>query len=171
MNRDRQYRPAVYATAQVPDYNTHRIGELLSGVLDAGKRHQVGSDKPSKKSLGGVRRPRRRLFPTNSERMNRSLKELGKSAFKIHTLLWKWRGAPARGKLPFFTIHSLSKFCSLTRPTVRMALRELVEKGWIQKLGYSRHKKNELYRLIPIRDVPGEAPRRSASAIAAEDRR
>lgn len=142
MNKQQNDKAACYGGGQVPDYNMHRLGELLPGVLEAGKR-QEGSD----------RKPGGRLWPTNSERMNRALKELGKSAFKVHTLLWKWRGAPARGKLPFFTVRSLSKFCSLTRPTVRSALRELVGKGWIQKLGYSCHKKNELYRLVPIRDV------------------
>lgn len=127
---------------QVPDYNLSSIGELLPGVLEKGERQsRVNS------------RPRKRLSPTNSERMNRSLKELGPSAFKIHTLLWKWRGAPARGLLPFFTIRSLGKFCSLTRPTVRAGLRELVRKGWIRKQGYNKHVKNELYRLVPIRDI------------------
>ena len=122
--------------------NLSSIGELLPGVLERGKRHTKAVQKHIK-----------RLSPTNSERMNRALKELSSSAFKIHMLLWKWRGAPAKGMLPFFTIHSLSKFCSMTRPTVRSGLRELVRLGWIQKLGYNKHIKNELYRLIPIRDV------------------
>ena len=125
-------------------WNTQRVGEVLSGILDRGDRE--------KSVKGGAQK---RLSPTNSERMNRALKELGPSAFKIHTLLWKWRGAPAKGLLPFFTIHSLAKFCTLTRPTVRAGLRELVVKGWIRKQGYNKHKKNELYRLIPIREVGG----------------
>lgn len=133
-----------YSEPQVPDYNMSRLSDLLPGVLDAGKRES-----------GKVLKVRHRLFPTNSERMNRALKELGPSAFKIHTLLWKWRGAPAKGSLPFFTVHSLSKFCSLTRPTVRSGLKELTRLGWIQKQGYNSHHKNELYRLIPIRDVLG----------------
>lgn len=133
---------ARYSDSQVPDYNTHRIGDVLKSVLDQGKRTK------KVKEVG-----RKRLFPTNSERMNRALKELGTSAFKIHMLLWQWRGAPAKGNLPFFTIHSLAKFCALTRPTVRSGVKELVRKGWIQKQGYSKHHKNELYRLIPIRDV------------------
>ena len=123
--------------------NLRSIGELLPGVLDRGTRQ---------KKVPKVRR--HRLSPTNSERMNRALKELGPSAFKIHTLLWQWRGAPARGLLPFFTVHSLAKFCSLTRPTVRSGLKELARLGWIQKHGYDCHAKNELYRLIPVRDVP-----------------
>lgn len=126
------------------DPNTSTIGELLPGVLDRGERGRQGR-----------REPRGRLSPTNSERMNRALAELSPSAFKIHVLLWKWRGAPARGRLPFFTIHSLCRFCSLTRPTIRSGLRELVGKGWIRKEGYSCHRKNELYRLVAIRDVPG----------------
>lgn len=154
MESKRNPKAARYIDKQVPDYNLHRLGDLVPGVLDAGRRQEMVLDGPIESRKGGDQKPRRRLFPTNSERMNRSLRELGKSAFKVHTLLWQWRGAPARGKLPFFTIRSLSKFCSLTRPTVRGALGELVHKGWIRKLGYSCHKKNELYKLIPIRDVP-----------------
>lgn len=144
MNSEPDIRPASYSDVQVPDYNLSSIGELLPGVLDKGERQKVVES-----------RPRKRLSPTNSERMNRALSELGPSAFKIHLLLWKWRGAPARGLLPFFTIHSLSKFCNLTRPTVRSGLTELHRLGWIQKLKYNKHVKNALYRLIPIRDVPG----------------
>ncbi|MBA7645772.1 hypothetical protein ES703_53530 [subsurface metagenome] len=124
------------------DPNMSRIGELLPGVLERGSRQKV---------VGG--RLRVRLSPTNSERMNRALAELGLAAFKIHMLLWKWRGAPSPGRLPFFTVHGLARFCSLTRPTVRSGLQELVEKGWIRKRGYDKHIKNELYGLVPIRDV------------------
>lgn len=119
------------------------IGDLIPEVLDSGSR--------SPDVVNGDSRPRR---PTNSERLNRALVELRPSAFKVHTLLWKWRGAPARGRLPFFTIHSIAKFCELTRPTVRAAVRELLEKGWILGLGYNKHHKNELYKLVPIREVP-----------------
>ena len=138
-----EVQPAQYREPQVPDYNLHTIGELLPGILDRGERQ-----KRVKGKYQGKR------SPTNSERMNRALKELSGSAFKIHTLLWKWRGAPAKGLLPFFTIHSLGKFCTMTRPTVRSGLRELVAKGWIEKLKYNAHTKNALYRLIPIRDIP-----------------
>lgn len=142
MNRVGKSSLGAGFAGSVPDYNLSRIGELIPGVLDRGRR---------KKRVVG--KPRKRLSPTNSERMNRALLELGPSAFKIHTLLWKWRGAPARGLLPFFTIHSLAKFCSMTRPTVRSGLLELVRLGWIQKLGYDKHVKNELYRLVPIRNI------------------
>ncbi len=125
------------------DGNVSRIGELLPGVLERGGREKV---------VGG--KPHVRLSPTNSERMNRALKELEPSAFKIHMLLWKWRGAPGPGRLPFFTVHGLARFCSLTRPTVRSGLRELVGKGWIRKCGYDKHVKNELYGLVPIREIP-----------------
>lgn len=118
------------------------LGELVSTGLDRGERRKKATGKS-----------RKRLSPTNSERMNRALKELGSSAFKIHTLLWKWRGAPARGLLPFFTVHSLSKFCNLTRPTVRAGMRELVGKGWIRKRSYNAHEKSTLYRLTAIRDI------------------
>lgn len=121
----------------------NKIGDLVPGVLDRGKR-----------TAGGVRRARERRTPTNSVRLNRALAELGPSAFKVHMLLWKWRGAPADGLLPFFTLRGLSPFCNLTRPTVRSAIRELVSKGWIERLGYNVHEKNELYRLAPIVKVP-----------------
>lgn len=135
-------RTANYLEDQVPDYDLHSLKDLLPGVLERGGREVTIKPKC-----------RMRLCPTNSARMNRALRELGPSAFKVHTLLWKWRGAPARGHLPFFTIHSLSKFCGLSRPTVRSVLLELVGKGWIQRLKYNKHSKNALYRLIPIRDV------------------
>lgn len=138
----RTYDQRVNSHVRDENAGTTHIGNLVPGVLEAGKRPKKISRKRLKK-----------LSPTNSERLNRSLRELGPSAFKIHTLLWKWRGAPARGHLPFFTIHSLSKFCGLTRPTVRAGLTELVDKGWISKNGYNAHHKNALYRLIPIRDT------------------
>jgi len=153
MTTEREYRPASYFDPQVPNYNLSRIGDLIPEILDKGKRQSNIVEKPGKDSLDGDQKSRRRLFPTNSERMNRALTDLGPSAFKIHMLLWQWRGAPAKGNLPYFTVYSLSKFCSLTRPTVRSGLRELVDKGWIQKQGYNKHKKNELYKLIPIRDI------------------
>lgn len=142
MRTDDDSKYTGYNEPQVPDYNLSTIGELLPGILDRGKREARGKVKG-----------RKRRYPTNSERMNRALLELGSSAFKIHMLLWKWRGAPAKGLLPFFTIHSLAKFCRMSRPTVRSGLTELVRKGWIQKQGYDKHHKNELYRLIPIQDI------------------
>lgn len=125
------------------EHNLSSIGDLVHSFLDAGPRAKKIELEQLKK-----------LTPTRSERFNRSLRELSPSAFKIHSLLWKWRGAPARGHLPFFTIHSLARFCGLTRPTVRSGLAELIEKGWIERNGYNKHAKNSLYRLLPIRDVP-----------------
>ena len=118
-------------------------GLAIGKVLDKGKRERGQSE--TFRVRGG---------PTRSERMNRALKELGTSAYKIQDLMWTWRGAPAKGYLPFFTIHSLSKFCSMTRPTVRSALLELENKGWIRKQSYNVHHKNALYRLVGIRRVP-----------------
>lgn len=135
------------------DEAVETIGEDVAEYLDRGKRIR----RPCRGTLddsvprGTISRIRR--FPTNSERMNRALTELQPSAFKIHLLLWKWRGAPARGTLPYFTIHSLSKFCNLTRPTVRSGLRELIRKGWIKPAPYNVHHKNALYRLVGIRKV------------------
>ena len=130
------------------------IGEVLGTPEGRGSRNLdtvVGSGEDSEKGTAGEYRIR---SPTRSERLNRALKELGKSAFKIHALLWMWRGAPARGTLPFFTINSLSKFCNLSRPTVREGLKELTVKGWVERLAYNKHHKNALYRLVGIRKVP-----------------
>lgn len=130
------------------------IGDLVPGVLDSGARRK----RPVRDLLDDEEIPLGREYrarsPTNSERLNRALAELGSAAFKVHLLLWKWRGAPARGLLPFFTIHSLSRFCRLSRPTVRMALRELMHKGWIRPERYNKHHKNTLFRLVSVRKVP-----------------
>lgn len=141
--------------SSVADVNagSETLGETLSEYLDQGKRTRgtpgrVVVDEVERGTISRIRR-----WPTNSERMNRALTELDPSAFKIHLLLWKWRGAPARGTLPYFTIHSLSKFCSMTRPTVRKGLSELIRKGWISRAPYNVHHKNALYRLVPIRKV------------------
>lgn len=164
---DAQERSASYQEPQVPDYNLHKLGDLLGPVLDKGDRQRSLSLNRSKKVPFDNGRLRSARYPTNSERMNRALRELGTSAFKIHMLLWQWRGAPAKGLLPYFTIHSLSKFCALTRPTIRVGVRELVRKGWISKQGYNKHHKNELYRLIAIRDVPEIHPRPRGPVAAA----
>lgn len=142
----------VRTRAQVPE-SVETIGKSLSEYLDKGSRTRetLRGDNGKKVERGTISRIRR--FPTNSERMNRALTELGSSAFKIHQLLWQWRGAPAKGTLPYFTIHSLSKLCNLTRPTVRKSLTELTRKGWISRAPYNKHHKNSLYRLVPIRKV------------------
>lgn len=148
------------------------LGEVLSECLDSGSR----SRRPVKDLLGEVEDPRKRGYrvrsPTNSERLNRALVELNSGAFKVHVLLWKWRGAPARGLLPFFTVHSLSRFCEMSRPTVRSALNELIQKGWIRPEGYNKHHKNTLFRLVNVREIPAPGParpdRRGRSAGSAE---
>ncbi len=129
------------------------MGESVQEYLDQGSRlrsnvRELLEDQPSVEA--GEYRAR---SPTRSERLNRALKELRPSAFKVHQLIWTWRGAPAKGCLPYFTIRSLETFCSLTRPTVREALQELTSKGWIQRLPYDKHHKNTLYRLVAIRQV------------------
>jgi len=127
--------------------------EPLSQVLDSGSRRRRDVKDLLDDFEVDPGREYRKRTPTNSERLNRALVELGSSAFKVHTLVWQWRGAPARGTLPYFTIRSLEKFCNLTRPTVRVALKELTQKGWVERLPYNKHHKNTLYRLIPIRKV------------------
>jgi len=145
------------------------LGEAVEEVLDSGSR----SRRPLASFFDETEIPPSREYrarsPTNSERLNRALIELSASACKIHLLLWKWRGAPARGLLPFFTIHSLSRFCKMSRPTVRMALRELLHKGWIRPEKYNKHYRNTLFRLVSIRKVPPPAvarpDRRGRSAV------
>lgn len=134
------------------------LGELIPEVLDRGDRRRRSVEDLLADQDDPPGREYRARSPTNSERLNRALAELGSSAFKVHILLWKWRGAPARGVLPFFTIHSLAKFCRLSRPTVRVGLRELMHKGWIRPEGYNKHHKNTLFRLVPIRKVPAPGP-------------
>ncbi len=130
------------------------LGEVIPEVLDRGARRR----RDVKDLLDDIDDPSGREYrarsPTNSERLNRALAELGLSAFKVHCLIWKWRGAPARGTLPYFTIHSLERFCHLSRPTIRVALRELIHKGWITCLPYNKHHKNTLFRLVPVRKIP-----------------
>jgi len=133
--------------------DTFRVGEVIRESLDRGKRERRSLRDLLEGDNGEVRKEYRKRSPSNSERLNRALEELGTSAFKVHALLWQWRGAPSRGSLPYFTIRSLEKFCNLTRPTVRVALKELTKKGWIVRLKYNKHHKNALYRLVPIRQV------------------
>ena len=141
------------------------LGEVLRDYLDKGERHGEGKPKSKEVPAGDDGKEYRVRSPTRSERLNRALRELRPAAFKIHALIWEWRGAPARGTLPFFTIRSLEKFCNLTRPTVRKAFDELTSKGWIVRKVYNCHHKNALYSLVPVRKIPkptsnlGEAPR------------
>lgn len=170
-----QKRRQRVAEDQDLDAGVTTLGEALSECLDVGSR----SKRPVKDLLGDVEGPKKREYrvrsPTNSERLNRALVELNSGAFKVHTLLWKWRGWPAKGLLPFFTVHSLSRFCKMTRPTVRSGLDELIEKGWIRSEGYNVHHKNTLFRLVNIRDVPAPGPapgdRRGRRAVEAANRR
>ena len=115
------------------------LGVAVSEVLSRGSRRSepVGGLLDDEKI--GPGREYRARSPTRSERLNRALAELRPAAFKVHLLLWEWRGAPARGLLPFFTVHSLAKFCRLSRPTVRTALNELLRKGWIRPEKYNKH--------------------------------
>ncbi|MBA7706580.1 hypothetical protein ES703_115434 [subsurface metagenome] len=164
MDTHRSLKPARYAESQVPDYNMSRVGEVLPGVLngigenekfavDVGDREKDEVRIPSGRAARGESKPRKRLSPTNSERLNRAFVELGQAAFIIHMLLWKWRGAPHKGLLPFFTCKSVGRFCRMDPKTARNGLRELIAKGWIRPERYNPHAKNTLYRLIPIRDI------------------
>ncbi len=151
-DRDRKGREGPWDSGLGP--GVVPVGEVVSEVLDSGKRQRRSVRELLDDEESPPGREYRARSPTNSERINRALAELRPGAFKVHMLLWKWRGAPARGLLPFFTIHSLSRFCKLSRPTVRMALRELIHKGWIRPEGYNKHHKNTLFRLVQVRKVP-----------------
>ena len=143
MDTHRSLKPARYAESQ--EIEERRRNQ---GARDKGEpRPRHGLPKRGEKKRGP------RLSPTYSERQNRALKELSSSAYKIHDLLWTWTGAPARGNLPFFTEVSLARFCGTDRNVVRRALEELVEKGWIKPGQYDKHKKNRLYKLVPIVEV------------------
>lgn len=146
-----------YTSGGVLPPGIRSLDGVLAEVLDRGRRVESQRLADSKSSDGEGQRLGRRQSPTNSERMNRALVELSSSAFKVHMLLWKWRGAPARGRLPYFTLRSLSRFCGLSRPTVRKAIKELRDKGWIEGKGYDAHYKNTLYKLRAIREVRGPA--------------
>ncbi len=142
MSLEKEQRRASEKRALAESYVTE-MSEKISESLDRGTR-TVGSDETWRVRHG----------PTRKERFNRALKELRPSAFKVHMLMWEWRGAPAKGNLPFFTIRSLSDFCHLTRPTIRAALEELEGKHWVVRGDYNVHYKNAQYRLVPIRRVP-----------------
>ena len=129
------------------------MGESIQGYLDRGSRQERTARPVLDDSDDESKGEYRVRSPTRSERLNRALIELSSSAFKIHTLIWTWRGAPAKGTLPFFTIHSLARFCAMSRPTVRDGLNELERKGWISRLAYNKHHKNTLYKLVAIRKV------------------
>lgn len=154
MESEAQYFRRIQARQAERPSGTNGLGESVEDLLDRGSRQRRTVEGVPEDPGDGSTKEYRLRTPTNSERLNRALTELAPSAFKIHILIWKWRGAPARGLLPYFTIHSLSKFCMMSRPTIRMALRELTRKGWIQRLPYNKHHKNTLYRLVPIRKVP-----------------
>lgn len=157
MERERQREPQGGPWEQGLGPGVTSVGEVIPEALDLGTRRKRSVEELLEDTENPQGREYRARSPTNSERMNRALAELGLAAFKIHLLLWKWRGAPAKGTLPFFTIHSLGKFCALSRPTVRGGLRELHRKGWIIRAAYNKHYKNALYRLVAIRKVPGPA--------------
>lgn len=154
-DRDRKRREGPWDEGEGP--GVVPVGESVREVMERGKRERRPLRDLLEDSEDPPGREYRARSPTSSEVINRALVELGSSAFKIHILLWKWRGAPARGLLPFFTIHSLARFCRLSRPTVRSGLRELIDKGWIRPEGYNKHHKNTLFRLVAIRKVPAPA--------------
>lgn len=152
LDRDQEHREGAWDQGEGP--GVVPVGESVREVLDSGKRRRRSLRDFLKDDEEPAGREYRARSPTSSERLNRALVELTSASFKVHLLLWQWRGAPARGLLPFFTIHSLSRFCRLSRPTVRMALRELMHKGWIRPEPYNKHHKNTLFRLVSIRKVP-----------------
>lgn len=148
--------PSVRVNSSIAAANagSRSVGETVAEYMDRGSRRTKNVRDLLEDQEQGHDWKYRVRSPTRSERLNRALKELRPSAFKLHQLIWTWRGAPARGTLPYFTIRSLEVFCALTRPTVREAFKELTTKGWIQRLPYNCHHKNTLYKLTAIRKVP-----------------
>ena len=122
-------------------------------LLDTGARDK-GEPRPKHgPAKRGRPRVREERAATNIERMNRALLELSPMAYKVHSLFWRWRGAPAKGLLPFFTVKSLAKFCGTHRPEIRRAIAEMVSKGWVEPAPYDKHKKNSLFKLVPIEKI------------------
>ncbi len=125
--------------------------------FDTGPRDKGEARPVPGRAKRGARKPTVRTTPTRKHRLNRALVELSSAAFKVHTLLWEWRGSAAKGNLPFFTFKSLARFCGTDRNVIRHAIAELTSKGWIEPGQYDCHKKNSLFRLVPIEEirVPG----------------
>ncbi len=122
-------------------------------MFDTGDRDK-GEPRPKPgPAARGERKPTVRTTPTRKHRLNRALVELSFPAFKIHTLLWEWRGAAAKGNLPFFTFKSLARFCGTDAKVVKRGMRELTSKGWIEPGQYDCHRKNSLFRLVPIEEI------------------
>lgn len=162
----------TFSMKQLLESMAREVPEDVGRGVDHGRRgedHPPG--KPGRKK-GPAAAPRIRLYPTNSARLNRALVELSLPAFKVHQLLWQWRGAPARGNLPTFTLKGLVKFCRLAPNTIKSAMKELSRKRWIERAKPSPHHKNTLYKLVSIKDVPLPADlrpvRRSFDAESAQ---
>ncbi len=150
----------AFSMKQLIDSMARQVPEDVGRGQVRGKRGEGAPRRksgPKKKAAPG---PRIRLYPTNSERLNRALVELPPTAFKVHRLLEQWRGAPHKGNLPYFTVLSVGRLCRMDPKTVGKAIRELRLKGWIRVAKYDKHHKNTLYKLVPIRDVPLPADRR-----------
>ena len=171
MDEQKFQRMAQELARRSPADRTWTIGQLVHSMgqqvpedagsgLGRGKRGEGSpAGRPGRKKKAAAA-PRIRLYPTNSARLNRALAELSLTAQSVHSLLWQWRGAPARGNLPFFTIKGVAKHCRMARNTARSALRELTLKGWIRRAKPNPHHKNTLYKLVPIREVPVPPDRR-----------
>ncbi len=144
----------TFSMKQLLESMAREVPEDVGRGVDRGERGQGYPRGRSGKRKGDAVAPRIRLYPTNSARLNRALVELSLPAFKVHQLLWQWRGAPARGNLPFFTVLGVAKLCGTDRKVVRRALQELTRKRWIERAKYDEHHKNALYKLVPIKDVP-----------------
>jgi len=143
-----------FSMKQLLESMAREVPEDVGRGVDQGRRGQGYPRGRSGKRKGVAAAPRIRLYPTNSARLNRALVELSPMTFKVHQLLWQWRGAPARGNLPFFTVTGLAKLCATDRNAVKRALEELSRKHWIERAKYDQHHKNALYKLVPIKDVP-----------------
>ncbi len=132
----------------------HKLSRDERLPLDEGPRDKGEPRIPPGPPKRGESKPRIRLSPTNSERLNRALVELSDAEFKELILLWKWRGAPGTGPLSYFTVEGVARHTGHSRRATGMHLQALKEKGWIRGNGYNEHWKKELYWLAPIETVP-----------------
>ncbi len=121
---------------------------------DQGPRYEQRARIPPGPPKRGQLKPGERPPPTHRERRNRALKELSGNAYKVHDLLWTWRGAEARGFTPFETDISLAYFLGTDVKVIKRAKEELTVKGWVEFGQYDKHGKNRKAYLVPIRKVP-----------------
>ncbi len=147
--------PGVVEEAKkTPAQVFHPQGENDEVPFDKGPRAKGQARIPPGPAKRGQKKLREERGSTYSARWNRGQDELSIWAFGIMVQLWIWRGAAAKGDLPYFTDKSLAKFFHTDVKVVKRAKRELISLGWVKCKPYDCHHKNTLYELIALRKVP-----------------